>query len=71
MAVVIEPDYDQVLEFCEREPVERVFLEDVARRGFGRFAAVQDGGGALTALCHLGANLVPSGRGCAADTVSS
>ena len=64
MAVVIEPDYDQVLEFCEREPVERVFLEDVARRGFGRFAAVQDGGGALTALCHLGANLVPSGRGC-------
>ena len=30
---------EQVLEFCAREPVERVFLEDVARRGLGRFVA--------------------------------
>jgi ribosomal protein S18 acetylase RimI-like enzyme len=53
-----------VLEFCEREPVERVFLEDVARRGLGRFVATADGG-RIEALCHVGANLVPSGPGVA------
>ncbi len=60
---LIEPSVEQVLEFCARDPVERVFLEDVARRGFGRFVAVP-GDDSLTALCHLGANLVPSGEGC-------
>jgi len=63
---VTEPDLDQVLEFCARDPVERVFLEDVARRGFGRFVAVAGADGMLVALCHLGANLVPSGEGCEA-----
>ena len=63
---VIEPTTEQVLAFCAEEPVERVFLEDVARRGLGRFAAVADASGALTSLCHAGANLVPSGRGCGA-----
>ncbi|MGZ4258326.1 MAG: GNAT family N-acetyltransferase [Gaiellaceae bacterium] len=63
---VIEPTYAQVLEFCAREPIERVFLEDAARRGFGRFTAVGDGAGSLSALCHTGANLVPSGERCAA-----
>ncbi len=66
MQPLVEPRLDQVLEFCARDPIERVFLEDVARRGYGRFLAVEDGGGALGALCHLGANLVPSGRGCGA-----
>jgi ribosomal protein S18 acetylase RimI-like enzyme len=61
----VEPTRDQVLEFCSRAPVERVFLEDAARRGFGRFAAVADGA-AIKALCHSGANLVPSGDGCEA-----
>ena len=42
---VVEPTREQVLEFCAHDPVERVFLEDVARRGLGRFAAVADGGG--------------------------
>lgn len=60
---VIEPAQEQVLEFCAREPVERVFLEDVARRGLGRFHAVEDASGSLAALCHTGANLVPSGAG--------
>jgi hypothetical protein len=60
---VVEPSQDQVLAFCAREPVERVFLEDVARRGLGRFYAVEDGAGALVSLCHAGANLVPSGAG--------
>jgi len=60
---VVEPSYEQVLEFCAREPVERVFLEDVARRGLGRFLATTDGDGAVRALCHAGANLVPSGPG--------
>jgi uncharacterized protein len=66
MSSVIEPSLDQVLAFCAREPIERVFLEDVARRGFGRFLAVEGDRGSLTALCHLGANLVPSGEGCGA-----
>jgi len=61
----IEPTLEQILEFCAKDPVERVFLEDVARRGLGRFSAVQKGG-TLTALCHIGANVVPSGTGCVA-----
>lgn len=63
---VIEPTTEQILRFCAAAPIERVFLEDVARRRRGRFAAVADGDGELTALCHLGSNLVPSGTGCAA-----
>ena len=62
----IEPTRDQVLAFCAEDPVERVFLEDVARRGLGRFFAVAGADGGLSALCHAGANLVPSGAGCAA-----
>jgi len=61
---VIEPTEQQVLEFCARDPIERVFLEDVARRGLGRFGAVAGDDGRLEALCHVGANLVPSGEGC-------
>ena len=63
---LIEPSREQILRFCARAPVERVFLEDVARRAQGRFAAAADGDGELTALCHLGSNLVPSGSGCGA-----
>jgi uncharacterized protein len=63
--LVKRPRLSQILDFCAEEPIERVFLEDVARRGLGRFAAVRDGG-RLTAICHMGANLVPSGRGAAA-----
>lgn len=59
------PDLDEVLAFCDEDPVERVLLEDVARRGLGRFAGVRDGD-RLTALCHVGANLVPAGEGCGA-----
>jgi ribosomal protein S18 acetylase RimI-like enzyme len=61
---VIVPSDEQVLEFCARDPVERVFLEDVARRRLGRFGAVEAYDGTLEALCHVGANLVPSGKGC-------
>src|SRR5947199_10263071 len=35
----IEPSLDQILDFCAEDPVERVFLEDVARRRLGRFTA--------------------------------
>ena len=59
----IEPDLRQILEFCGEAPIERVFLEDVARRRLGRFTGVARGG-RLTALCHVGANVVPSGPGC-------
>jgi ribosomal protein S18 acetylase RimI-like enzyme len=54
-----------VLEFCSAEPVERVFLDEAARRGFGRVLATISGG-RVTALCHFGANVVPSGEGCEA-----
>ena len=60
---LVEPSVPQILDFCAEEPVERVFLEDVARRGLGQFVAVQKRG-KLTALCHVGANVVPSGEGC-------
>jgi|SRR5215211_2302040 len=62
-ATTSDPPLARVLEFCAEDPVERVFLEDVARRGLGRFEAVEDDGH-LTALCHVGANVVPSGAGC-------
>jgi uncharacterized protein len=62
--LVKRPDLEEVLAFCDEDPIERVFLADVARRGLGRFAAVRDGD-RLTALCHLGANIVPSGVGTA------
>jgi uncharacterized protein len=59
----IEPSLEQILDFCAEDPVERVFLEDVARRGLGRFSGFDDRG-RLSALCHVGANVVPSGRDC-------
>jgi uncharacterized protein len=60
---LVEPTSEQVLAFCAEDPVERVFLEDVARRGLGRFTALEGERG-LEALCHVGANVVPSGHGC-------
>jgi uncharacterized protein len=63
---LVEPNLRQILAFCAEDPVERVFLEDVARRGLGRFSAVEERGGSLAALCHVGANVVPSGRDCGA-----
>ena len=63
MAQLIEPSRGQILHFCADDPVERVFLEDVARRGLGKFTGVVSDG-ELVALCHTGANVVPSGRDC-------
>ena len=65
MAALKEPSLDEILAFCAEDPVERVFLEDVARRGLGRFTALSRDGG-LAALCHVGSNVVPSGSGCEA-----
>ncbi len=62
--LVPRPELSDVLAFCAEDPVERVFLEDVARRGLGRFAALEEDG-RLEAVCHVGANVVPSGRGTA------
>ena len=59
-----DPTLDEILSFCAEEPIERVFLEDIARRGLGRFSALEVDG-RLVALCHVGANVVPSGTGCA------
>jgi hypothetical protein len=57
---LVDPTLDQILAFCAQEPVERVFLEDIARRGLGRFHALATDG-SLVGLCHVGANVVPSG----------
>ncbi|HUQ22780.1 MAG TPA: GNAT family N-acetyltransferase [Gaiellaceae bacterium] len=65
MAHIVDPPVEQILGYCAEDPVERVFLEDVARRGLGRFAGVEQDG-RLVALCHTGANVVPSGQGCGA-----
>ena len=56
----LRADARRDLSFCAEDPVERVFLEDIARRGLGRFVARGEDG-ALPALCHVGANVVPSG----------
>jgi ribosomal protein S18 acetylase RimI-like enzyme len=63
--MLTDPALDAILSFCAGDPIERVFLEDVARRGFARFRAVEGEEG-LAALCYFGANVVPSGQGCEA-----
>jgi ribosomal protein S18 acetylase RimI-like enzyme len=63
--LVKRPALDEILSFCREDPVERVFLEEVARRGLGRFAAVR-AGGRLAALCYVSTNVVPAGEGTAA-----
>ena len=63
MVHLVEPPKAQILAYCAEDPVERVFLEDAARRGLGRFSGLAKDG-RLVALCHTGANVVPSGRGC-------
>ncbi len=65
LSQLVEPELAAILAFCGEEPVERVFLEDIARRGMGRFTGLEREG-RLVALCHVGANLVPSGEGCGA-----
>jgi hypothetical protein len=65
MGKLVQPRLEQILDFCAESPVERVFLEDVARRRLGRFVAVEEDD-RLRALCHLGANVVPAGEGCGA-----
>ncbi len=64
MAGLRRPELEQILAFCAEDPVERVFLEDIARRGLGSFTAVEQPDGRLSALCHVGANVVPAGQGC-------
>jgi len=61
--VLIDPTLEQMLAYCAGDPVERVFLEDAARRGHSRFRAVLGDGG-VEGLCYFGANVVPSGHGC-------
>jgi ribosomal protein S18 acetylase RimI-like enzyme len=61
--VLIDPTLDQMLEYCAGDPIERVFLEDAARRGHSRFRGVLGDDG-LEGLCYFGANVVPSGLGC-------
>jgi len=62
MAQLVEPSLEEALDFCAAEPVERVFLEEAARRDVGRLLAVIERG-EVASLCHFGANVVPSGAG--------
>ncbi len=64
MPRLTEPGRDEILRYCAADPIERVFLEDVARRGHASFAGVSRRG-TLVGLCHLGTNVVPSGDDCA------
>jgi len=57
VAALTEPALDEILAFCAEDPIERVFLEDVARRGLGRFTGLAEDA-RLRALCHVGTNLV-------------
>ncbi len=70
MAKLRRPSLEQVLAFCSDDPVKRVFLEDIARRGIGRFLALVNETD-VEALCHFGANIVPAGRGCSAFSRSA
>ena len=56
-----EPGLEQILVFCAQDPIERVFLEDVARRRLGRFTAFAEDE-VLTALCRIGATWSPPER---------
>jgi uncharacterized protein len=62
-AKLFEPERSEILRFCEQDPIERVFLEDMARRSLGRFLAVGRRS-EIEGLCHVGVNAVPSGVGC-------
>ncbi|MBA3718144.1 MAG: GNAT family N-acetyltransferase [Actinobacteria bacterium] len=62
---VFTPDRQALLDFCVEDPIERVFIEDLVRRGGGRLSGFADEG-RLVAVAHIGINVVPSGRGCAA-----
>jgi RimJ/RimL family protein N-acetyltransferase len=62
---LVDPAQEEILDFCAQDPIERVFLEDVARRSLGRFVGWAEEG-EIVGLCHVGINAVPSGRGCAA-----
>lgn len=64
-AQLVDPALAEILDFCARDPIERVFLEEVARRSLGRFVGLAEDGG-LVGLCHVGVNAVPSGLGCGA-----
>jgi uncharacterized protein len=64
-AKLLQPDRELILRFCAEDPVERVFLEEMARRRTGRFLGLSGGDG-LRAVCHVGVNAVPSGAGCGA-----
>ena len=64
---LVEPTLEQVLEFCSAE-ARRARLPRGHRpgAGFGRFVGRTVEDGRAEALCHAGANLVPSGQGCGA-----
>ena len=62
---VFTPGRRALLEFCAEDPIERVFIEDLVRRGGGRLSAVGNGD-RIAGVAHIGVNVVPSGAGCEA-----
>jgi hypothetical protein len=59
MAHIIRPTREQMLAFCREDPVERVFLEDVARRGSGSFVGLGAGGPLVALGAAYGLGLLP------------
>jgi hypothetical protein len=61
--VVFTPERRALLDFCAEDPIERVFIEDLVRRGGGRLSAVGEPD-RIEGVAHIGINVVPSGDGC-------
>ncbi len=66
LRLLTDHDRDEALAICDRDPIANVFASariratglDPSRLG-GQLWGYTDGGGALSALCYSGANLVP------------
>jgi len=59
MKTLNEPVLDEILGFCAEDPIERVFLEDVARRGLRRFTGPAEDGRLLAIGEVLGGRFRP------------
>jgi hypothetical protein len=73
VAALTEPALDEILAFCAEDPIERVFLEDVARRGLGRFTGLAEDGGLrapLSTSARTSCRLAPAAARSRASTAA-
>ena len=66
------PKRDEILRFCAQDPVERVFIEEVARRGLGRFVGAGLGivGNIMNKIVGAQLLLEVSDTGCGMDAAT-